>query len=117
MLSFDPETSDMSLFLTLFQRRARKANLPEHKWVTQLLSLMPMKITEMVIWEPESQLENFEYVKEMLLSRFKLSPETFRTNFVSHSRQRQLMEGSSFRVKKLFRRIAFRVRGQNLRIA
>ena len=47
-----------------------------------------MKIAEMIIREPESQLDNFEYVKEMLLSRFKLSPEAFRTKFVSHSRQR-----------------------------
>ena len=49
---------------------------------------MPIKIAEMINQKPESQLENFEYIKEMLLNRFKLSSEAFRTKFVSHSQQR-----------------------------
>ena len=50
----------------------------------QLLSLMWMNIAEMIIREPESQLESFEYVK-MLLGSLELSPEAFHTKCVSHS--------------------------------
>ena len=89
MPCFDPDNSDMSLYLTLFERHARKANIEEQEWVTQLLPLMPMKISELIIREPESSLENFQCIKEMLLNRFKLSPEAFRGKFISHQRQKE----------------------------
>ena len=77
MNKFDPEKSDISLFLTLFERQARKAQIEEEQWTTQLLALLPEEISEVVIREPETEAEDFNYVKQILLNQFKLSPEDF----------------------------------------
>nr|XP_042904631.1 uncharacterized protein LOC122270620 [Parasteatoda tepidariorum] len=87
MQKFDPEKLDMALFLTLFQRQAKKAQIDEGDWVTQLLALLPVEIAEIIIREPEERADDFEYVKKLLLDRFKLSPEAFRTKFIQHQRR------------------------------
>ncbi|GFT49292.1 SCAN box domain-containing protein [Trichonephila clavipes] len=57
------------------------------EWVGQLLGLLPLEIVQFIAREPEEQAENYDYVKKLLLKRFKLSPEVFRQKFVQHQKK------------------------------
>lgn len=87
MQKYDPEKSDMVLFLTLFERQARKLNIADHDFVTQLISVLPLEMAELIMREPQEISDDYSKVKEILLNRFKLSPETFRTKFNQHQRK------------------------------
>ncbi|GBN13290.1 hypothetical protein AVEN_169443-1 [Araneus ventricosus] len=42
MQNFDSQNTDISLYLTLFERQARAAGIEEEEWVSQLISLLPL---------------------------------------------------------------------------
>ncbi|GFX17430.1 CCHC-type domain-containing protein [Trichonephila clavipes] len=84
---FDPKQSDISLYLVIFERQAKRASIEKKEWVEQLLGLLPLEIVQFVAREPEEQAENYDYVKKLLLKRFKLSPEVFRQKFVQHQKK------------------------------
>ncbi|GFU39764.1 retrovirus-related Pol polyprotein from transposon 17.6 [Trichonephila clavipes] len=46
------------------------------------LCLLPPDIVQLISREPEEKREDYNHIKELLLRRFKLSPETFRLKFV-----------------------------------
>ncbi|GFX91531.1 SCAN box domain-containing protein [Trichonephila clavipes] len=71
---FDPKQSDISLYLVIFERQAKRASIEKKEWVGQLLGLLPLEIVQFIAREPEEQDENYDYVKKLLLKRFKLSP-------------------------------------------
>ncbi|GFX35901.1 retrovirus-related Pol polyprotein from transposon opus [Trichonephila clavipes] len=75
---FDPKQSDISLYLVIFERQAKRASIENKEWVGQLLGLLPLEIVQFIAREPEEQAENYDYVKKLLLKRFQLSPEVFR---------------------------------------
>ncbi|GFT48224.1 retrovirus-related Pol polyprotein from transposon 17.6 [Trichonephila clavipes] len=84
---FDPKQSDISLYLVIFERQAKRASIEKKEWVGQLLSLLPLEIVQFFVREPEEQAENYDYVKKLLLKRFKLSPEVFRQKFAQHQKK------------------------------
>ncbi|GFY10845.1 SCAN box domain-containing protein [Trichonephila clavipes] len=84
--SFDPKQSDISLYLVIFERQAKRASIEKKEWVGQLLGLLPLEIVQFIAREPEEQAENYDYVKKLLLKRFKLSSEVFRQKFVQHQK-------------------------------
>ncbi|GFW58084.1 transposable element Tcb1 transposase [Trichonephila clavipes] len=84
---FDPKQSDISLYLVIFERQAKRASIEKKEWVGQLLGLLPLEIVQIIAREPEEQAENYDYVKKLLLKRFKLSPEVFRQKFVQHQKK------------------------------
>ncbi|GFT20473.1 retrovirus-related Pol polyprotein from transposon opus [Trichonephila clavipes] len=47
---------------------------------------MPPDITQLIAREPEDKFDNYDYIKGVLLKRFKMSPETFRQKFMKHQR-------------------------------
>ncbi|GFT71195.1 retrovirus-related Pol polyprotein from transposon 297 [Trichonephila clavipes] len=49
-----------------------------------IIVLLPVEIVQFIAREPEEQAENYDYVKKLLLKRFKLIPEVFRQKFVQH---------------------------------
>ncbi|GFV07540.1 SCAN box domain-containing protein [Trichonephila clavipes] len=75
---FDPKQSDISLYLVIFERQAKRASIEKKEWVGQLLGFVTLEIVQFIAREPEEQAENYDYVKQLLLKRFKLSPEVFR---------------------------------------
>ncbi|GFX40871.1 retrovirus-related Pol polyprotein from transposon 17.6 [Trichonephila clavipes] len=85
---FDPKQSDISLYLVIFERQAKRASIEKKEWVGQLLGLLPLEIVQFIAREPEEQAENYDYVKKLLLKRFKLSPEVFRQKFVQHQKKK-----------------------------
>ncbi|GFU99148.1 retrovirus-related Pol polyprotein from transposon 412 [Trichonephila clavipes] len=68
-------------------RKAKRASIEKKEWVGQLLGLLPLEIVQFIAREPEEQAENYDYVKKLLLKRFKLSPEVFRQKFVQHQKK------------------------------
>ncbi|GFU94737.1 retrovirus-related Pol polyprotein from transposon 297 [Trichonephila clavipes] len=84
---FYPKQSDISLYLVIFERQAKRASIEKKEWVGQLLGLLPLEIVQFIAREPEEQAEIFDYVKKLLLKRFKLSPEVFRQKFVQHQKK------------------------------
>ncbi|GFU98953.1 retrovirus-related Pol polyprotein from transposon 17.6 [Trichonephila clavipes] len=84
---FDPKQSDISLYLVIFERQAKRASIEKKEWVGQLLGLLPLEIVQFIAREPEEQAENYDYVKKLLLKRFKLSPEVFRQKFVQQQKK------------------------------
>ncbi|GFX56858.1 SCAN box domain-containing protein [Trichonephila clavipes] len=84
---FDPKQLDISLYLVIFERQAKRASIEKKEWVGQLLGLLPLEIVQFIAREPEEQAKNYDYVKKLLLKRCKLSPEVFRQKFVQHQKK------------------------------
>ncbi|GBN68214.1 hypothetical protein AVEN_30912-1 [Araneus ventricosus] len=53
---FDSQNTDISLYFTLFERQARAAGIEEEKCVSQLISLLPLELAQIIIKEPEEQI-------------------------------------------------------------
>lgn len=90
---FDELNSDMALYLNLFERQASKLGLESSDYVNQLLALLPTKLAEQILRQPADKLEDFDYIKNYLLDRFKVDAESFRQKFNNHQRS----SGTSFR--------------------
>lgn len=52
--------------------------------MTQHLAILSVEIVKFIIREPEASMDNLESIEELLLNRFKLSPEALKTKFVKH---------------------------------
>ncbi|GFX77452.1 retrovirus-related Pol polyprotein from transposon 297 [Trichonephila clavipes] len=82
--NFDIRDGDIVLFLTLFERQAKRIGVEKTNWVSALLARMPPDITQLIAKESEDKFDNYDYIKGVLLKRFKMSPETFRQKFMKH---------------------------------
>ncbi|GFS88206.1 retrovirus-related Pol polyprotein from transposon 412 [Trichonephila clavipes] len=80
MRTFDPKEGDISFYLILFERQARRVHIKED-WVTNLVVLLPLEMANLIAREPEEKANDYEHIKGMLLKRFKLSPEAFKVKF------------------------------------
>ncbi|GBN38697.1 hypothetical protein AVEN_249493-1 [Araneus ventricosus] len=83
---FDPEKSDVSLFLTVFKRQADKLGIPDEELVTQLISVLPANMTELIIRDTGNDTDDFEVVKKILLERFRLSTDAYRVKYMTHQK-------------------------------
>ncbi|GFY71433.1 retrovirus-related Pol polyprotein from transposon opus [Trichonephila inaurata madagascariensis] len=81
---FEMKDGDIVLFLTLFERQAKRVNIEKRHWVSALLALMPSEINQLMAREAEEKFDDYDYIKGILLKRFKLSAEIFRRKFVKH---------------------------------
>ncbi|GBN28082.1 Transposon Tf2-9 polyprotein [Araneus ventricosus] len=77
---------DISLNLTLFERHAELTFLPKKDWVQKLIGLIPIEIAHLIAREPADKCNDYDHVKNLLLQRFKLSPEKFRQLFLFHQK-------------------------------
>lgn len=84
---FDPKQTDISLYLILFERQCKRANINLNSYVAHLVSLMPMSVVQIIAREPEQLAEDYAHIKRVLLRRFKLSAEVFRQKFVRHEKK------------------------------
>ncbi|GFW19763.1 retrovirus-related Pol polyprotein from transposon opus [Trichonephila clavipes] len=80
MRTFDPKEGDISFYLILFERQARRVHIKEEDWVTNLVGLLPLEMANLIAREPEKA-NDYEHIKGML---FKLSPEAFKVKFKRH---------------------------------
>ncbi|GFV39310.1 peptidase A2 domain-containing protein [Trichonephila clavipes] len=77
---------DISLYLKLFERQAQRLNFDQENWVSHLLGLLPTEVSHIIAREPDDKANSYEHVKDLLLKRFKLTPEKFRQLFVTHQK-------------------------------
>ncbi|GFV10483.1 uncharacterized protein TNCV_1951321 [Trichonephila clavipes] len=77
---------DISLYLKLFERQAQRLNIDQENWVSHLLGLLPTEVSHIIAREPDDKANSYEHVKDLLLKRFKLTPEKFRQLFVTHQK-------------------------------
>ncbi|GFU44479.1 uncharacterized protein TNCV_1506041 [Trichonephila clavipes] len=75
-----------SLYLKLFERQAQRLNIDQENWVSHLLGLLPTEVSHIIAREPDDKANSYEHVKDLLLKRFKLTPEKFRQLFVTHQK-------------------------------
>ncbi|GFU57521.1 CCHC-type domain-containing protein [Trichonephila clavipes] len=73
--NFDIRDGDIALFLTLFERQAKRIGVEKTNWVSALLARMPPDITQLIARESEDKFDNYDYIKGVLLKRFKMSPQ------------------------------------------
>ena len=81
------ENTDISIYLAMFERQARAADVDEREWASQLMALLPLELAQILIKEPEDMCRDYNHVKLVLLERFKRKPETFRVKFTQHQRK------------------------------
>ncbi|GFY03223.1 uncharacterized protein TNCV_1171831 [Trichonephila clavipes] len=77
---------DISLYLKLFERQAQRLNIDQENWVSHLSGLLPTEVSHIIAREPDDKANSYEDVKDLLLKRFKLTPEKFRQLFVTHQK-------------------------------
>ncbi|GFT63505.1 uncharacterized protein TNCV_869871 [Trichonephila clavipes] len=77
---------DISLYLKLFERQTQRLNIDQENWISHLLGLLPTDISHIIAREPDDKANSYEHIKDLLLKRFKLTPEKFRQLFVTHQK-------------------------------
>ncbi|GBN65434.1 hypothetical protein AVEN_171142-1 [Araneus ventricosus] len=72
---FEPRSNDISLYLILFDRQAKRAEIQKKYWVSYLIGLLPSEMSQIIEREDEEVTEDYEKIKALLLKRYKLTPE------------------------------------------
>ncbi|UYV73949.1 hypothetical protein LAZ67_11001566 [Cordylochernes scorpioides] len=101
MPKYESKDNDLSFYLILFERQAKRLGLDGDQWAFSLLGLLPYEMTQLIARETEEQSGDYRFVKRLLLKRYKLSPEQFRQKFEKHKRSQ----------KGSWRDFAFELRG------
>lgn len=63
MNRFDPERSQITLFLNLFQWQVIRCGIETYDSVTHLLALLLVEIAESILGKPTDKIVDFEHVK------------------------------------------------------
>ncbi|RXN17966.1 zinc finger with KRAB and SCAN domains 3-like protein [Labeo rohita] len=74
---------DIENYLRRFERLARTWRWPEEEWSYRLVPLLTGQALEAYLAMDEEQAEVYEDLKEALLEKFNISPETYRQRFRS----------------------------------
>ncbi|GBM02216.1 hypothetical protein AVEN_162299-1 [Araneus ventricosus] len=86
MQKFNSDENDISLYLIMFERLAKQAEILENTWVTHLLGLLPYGVAQLIAGEPDEIANDYGEVKKILSKWYKLTPEKFRQKFFMHNR-------------------------------
>ncbi|GFV68579.1 uncharacterized protein TNCV_3130341 [Trichonephila clavipes] len=85
---------EISLYLKLFERQAQRLNVDQENWVSHLLGLLPTEVSHIIAREPDVKANSYELVKDLLLKRFKLTPEN--VNYLSLTKKPMKEHGLIF---------------------
>ncbi|GFY19367.1 retrovirus-related Pol polyprotein from transposon opus [Trichonephila clavipes] len=55
---------DIVLFITLFERQAKRVSIEKRYWVSALLALVPSEINQLMAREAEEKFDDYDYIKE-----------------------------------------------------
>ncbi|GBN60763.1 hypothetical protein AVEN_95811-1, partial [Araneus ventricosus] len=86
MQKFNSDENDISLYLIMFERLAKQAEILENTWVTHLLGLLPYDVAQLIAREPDEIVNDYGEVKKILLKRYKLTLKKFRQKFFMHNK-------------------------------
>ncbi|GFW74481.1 uncharacterized protein TNCV_2413801 [Trichonephila clavipes] len=82
---FDPKTTDITIYLNLFERQLTFLKVPIQQWVVYLVGLLPTEVSNLITKESFADAQDYYKVKQILLKRFKLSAEKFQQMFSRHT--------------------------------
>ncbi|GBO04753.1 hypothetical protein AVEN_103999-1 [Araneus ventricosus] len=83
---FDEKHDEMGLYLINFERRAEMAQVPKKHWIAYLLAVLPAELSNMLVREPASEADNYNFVKSIILKRYKLNSEKLKQCFYRHQK-------------------------------
>ncbi|GFX76881.1 uncharacterized protein TNCV_3279161 [Trichonephila clavipes] len=83
---FDPKTTDITIYLNLFERQLTFLKVPIQQWVVYLVGLLPTEVSNLITKESFADAQDYYKIKQILLKRFKLSAEKFRQMFSRHTK-------------------------------
>nr|XP_021328160.1 uncharacterized protein LOC110438927 [Danio rerio] len=96
---------DIENFLRLFERLAKTWRWPKEEWSFQLVPLLTGQALEVYLAMDEDQAEVYEDLREALLAKFNISPETYRQRFRAMSTPAGESPTESYhRLRTLYRR-------------
>ncbi|GFU39661.1 retrovirus-related Pol polyprotein from transposon 297 [Nephila pilipes] len=81
---FHPKNEDKSLYLSLFERQAKRIDVDSKDWIPGLLMMLPSDLVQSITRESEENFDYYTYNKNKILKRLKLSSDEFRKKFVQH---------------------------------
>ncbi|GFQ80944.1 SCAN box domain-containing protein [Trichonephila clavata] len=81
---FDEKHDEMGLYLINFERRAEMAQVPRMDWVAYLLAVLPSELSNILARESPSDACNYDFVKTLILRRYKLNSEKLKQCFYRH---------------------------------
>ncbi|GBL98384.1 hypothetical protein AVEN_187723-1 [Araneus ventricosus] len=70
----------------MFERLAKQAEILENTWVTHSFGLLPYDVAQLISREPDEIANYHNEVKNILLKRYKLTPEKIRQKFFTHNK-------------------------------
>ncbi|GFU44812.1 SCAN box domain-containing protein [Trichonephila clavipes] len=71
----------------MFERQMKLLNVPADFWVSHLIGVLPNDIGRLIAREPEEMFRNYAHIHNILLKRFKLTADRFRSPFADTQKQ------------------------------
>ncbi|GBM17972.1 hypothetical protein AVEN_71657-1 [Araneus ventricosus] len=102
MQKFNSDENDTSLYLIMFERLAKQAEILENTWVTHLLGLLPYDVAQLISRERDEITNDYGEVKKILLKRYKLTPEIFRQKFFMHKNLGSTWKNFAYELRSFF---------------
>ncbi|GFU56151.1 retrovirus-related Pol polyprotein from transposon 412 [Trichonephila clavipes] len=66
--------------------KAELAQVPKKDWVAYLLAVLPAELSNMLAREPTERANNYDFVKDLILKRYRLNSETLKQCFYRHQK-------------------------------
>ncbi|GFT65830.1 SCAN box domain-containing protein [Trichonephila clavipes] len=82
---FDEKHDEISLYLINFERKAELAQVSKD-WVAYLLAVLPAELSNMLAREPTERANNYNFVKDLILKRYRLNSEKLKQCFYRHQK-------------------------------
>ncbi|GFX43842.1 SCAN box domain-containing protein [Trichonephila clavipes] len=83
---FDEKHDEISLYLNNFERKAELSQVPKKDWVAYLLAVLPAELSNMLAREPTERANNYDFVKDLILKRYRLNSEKLKQCFYRHQK-------------------------------
>ncbi|XP_075724330.1 uncharacterized protein LOC142766981 [Rhipicephalus microplus] len=90
---------DMAKYLVKFEHVCERNALERSLWAQNLLALLPGEVSDALTCLSREAFESYDEVKEVLLRRYKLSPEAFRQRFRYAEKGNESHVDFAFRLK------------------
>ncbi|GFX32898.1 SCAN box domain-containing protein [Trichonephila clavipes] len=68
------------------KKKAELAQVPKKDWVAYLLAVLPAELSNMLAREPTKRANNYDFVKDLILKRYRLNSEKLKQCFYRHQK-------------------------------
>ncbi|GFT51933.1 hypothetical protein TNCV_1226491 [Trichonephila clavipes] len=71
---------------TVQKKKAELTQVPKKDWVAYLLAVLPAELSNMLAREPTERANNYDFVKDLILKRYRLNSEKLKQCFYRHQK-------------------------------